>query len=226
MADRRRYVIGAYKIPYEARDVAHEVLPHANYADAMHSNDDPSVPVGAKVTYTAELTEEEAARFRAASNVRYVVEDGVGHLEAAPAIDTADLGGVESFTRRNDCPNPGLVNGSAGCFGGTRTATNAPDPDGVQRGYVYRVNNGNSAVLPEVDAVSGETRNHSLYARANGGSATVGVQIQYYDGGSFVGATPSPTDHSVPSGQWVRVDQTDVIGTGANRARTLVNISG
>jgi hypothetical protein len=79
MADeqRRRYNIGARKIPREQRDVSGPVLARtaAHYRDVLHSNDDPEVPEGAHTAFAAELTEAEAEAFRDASNCRYVEED-------------------------------------------------------------------------------------------------------------------------------------------------------
>jgi hypothetical protein len=79
MADeqRRRYNIGARKIPRHQRDVSGPVLARreAHYRDVMRSNDDPTVPDGADVAFAAELTEAEAEAFRNASNCRYVEED-------------------------------------------------------------------------------------------------------------------------------------------------------
>lgn len=75
---RRPYNVGARKIRSEDRDVAHAILTPADdrgFYDIIGADDDPSVPLGADVTYRVELTDEEAAQFRAASNCRYVELD-------------------------------------------------------------------------------------------------------------------------------------------------------
>lgn len=130
------------------------------------------------------------------------------------------------ISRRNDCPNPALTNGSAGCFSGTRVATDVPSPDGVVRGHAYRVATGTAAVLPEVTASAGQRRNHAVYARANDGTGTARIQVQSYAGGTFLGSTQSPTAHALPAGEWVRIDQDQVTATGTTRARTLVAVAG
>lgn len=89
---RRAYNVGCYKIPYAERDVAHAVLTPAddrgfyNIIGADTPDDDDRFPVGAKVTYRVELTEEEAARFRGASNCRYVELDVEAHQAASSAV--------------------------------------------------------------------------------------------------------------------------------------------
>ncbi|MBC8091363.1 MAG: S8 family serine peptidase [Pseudonocardia sp.] len=79
---RRRYVIGARKIPKRLRDVAGAILgnPRARYRNILRSNDDDAVRDGEDTAYVAYLTDAEAAQFRAASNARYVQLDG----EATP----------------------------------------------------------------------------------------------------------------------------------------------
>ncbi len=77
--DRVRYVVGARKIAPENRDVARAVMTaennYAGFADVIGADDDPTVPEGAPVAYAVELTEDEAERFRAASNCRYLEVD-------------------------------------------------------------------------------------------------------------------------------------------------------
>jgi hypothetical protein len=77
---RKRYNVGAWKIAYEDRDVAHAVITPEDdrgYQDVLGADtadDDERFPVGAKTAYTVELTDAEAEQFRAASNARYVEE--------------------------------------------------------------------------------------------------------------------------------------------------------
>ena len=81
MSTRKRYIVGVVKLPYEQRDLAHEIITEEDqraFLDiigADTSDDDETFPVGSNCTYKVELTEEEAERFRNASNCRYVVED-------------------------------------------------------------------------------------------------------------------------------------------------------
>ena len=83
--NRRPYNVGAWKIPYAERDVAHAVLTPADtrgFFDIIGADtpdDHETFPIGAHVTYRVELTAAEAARFRAASNARYVELDTEGH---------------------------------------------------------------------------------------------------------------------------------------------------
>lgn len=76
-------MVGAVKIPYEQRDVAHaHITPDDDrgFFDMIGADThdtDPEFPVGANTTYRVDLTDEEADRFRAASNARYVELDGV-----------------------------------------------------------------------------------------------------------------------------------------------------
>lgn len=82
-AGRRPYIVGAVKVPYAARDVAHAVMTPGDdraFLDIIGADtpDDHDVhPVGTDVTYKAELTDEEARRFADASNCRYVVADTI-----------------------------------------------------------------------------------------------------------------------------------------------------
>lgn len=75
----RTWIVGATKIPWEQRDIAHAVdggMDSRAFFDVIAADDDPAVPMGASVTYRVELTDAEAATFRAASNCRYVELDG------------------------------------------------------------------------------------------------------------------------------------------------------
>jgi hypothetical protein len=91
---RRRFIVGAVKIPHARRDVAHAVITpddDRGFLDLIGANtpDDHDVfPVGAHTTYAVELTEEEAERFRRASNCRYCEPDSVAY-ENAVAIPSA-----------------------------------------------------------------------------------------------------------------------------------------
>lgn len=82
--ERRRYVVGAVKIDPELRDLAHEIITPEDdrrFYNVIGAEDDPdaghTVPIGDNVTYAVELTDEEADRFRAASNARYVEPDPI-----------------------------------------------------------------------------------------------------------------------------------------------------
>lgn len=83
---RRRYNVGATKIPARRRTIAHAVLPtdddwaQRGYRDIIGSDSDHSggraqFPYGAEVSYTVELTDAEAQQFAQASNLRYLEED-------------------------------------------------------------------------------------------------------------------------------------------------------
>jgi hypothetical protein len=83
---RRRYVVGARKIPNWQRTIAHDVLPddeawaERGYRDVIGSDSDHAdgmakFPYGAEVSYSVELTDDEAERFATASNLRYLEED-------------------------------------------------------------------------------------------------------------------------------------------------------
>lgn len=77
---RKRYNVGAWKIPYYQRDVAHSTITpddDRGYVDVMGSaapDNDEKWPVGSRVAYSVELTDAEAEQFAAASNARYVEE--------------------------------------------------------------------------------------------------------------------------------------------------------
>src|SRR3982751_3647258 len=88
---RRPYVVGAVKIPYADRDIAHQVITAADDRDFFNvigADDDPKVghtlPTGRNVTYRVELTDDEADLFRSASNCRYVELDTVEQVHAGP----------------------------------------------------------------------------------------------------------------------------------------------
>lgn len=75
---RRVYNVGAVKIAYADRDVAHAAITpddDRGFADVLGADtadDDERFPIGSPVTYAVELTDAEAAAFAAASNARYV----------------------------------------------------------------------------------------------------------------------------------------------------------
>jgi hypothetical protein len=83
---RRRFNVGAVKIPNWQRTIAHDVLPddeawaERGYRDVIGSDSDHAdgmakFPYGAEVSYSVELTDAEAERFATASNLRYLEED-------------------------------------------------------------------------------------------------------------------------------------------------------
>jgi len=77
MTELQRWNVGARKIPYVDRDVAHAVITPDDprgYRDLIRSDDD-TVPDGTDTTYSVLLTEEEAERFAQASNARFVEAD-------------------------------------------------------------------------------------------------------------------------------------------------------
>lgn len=81
--ERKRYNVGVVKLPYAERDVAHSVITEDDpreFFDVIGADtpdDDEVFPVGSDCTYSVELTEQEAEAFAAASNCRYIEEDGV-----------------------------------------------------------------------------------------------------------------------------------------------------
>ena len=87
--DKRRVVVGALKIRPEERDTSGPVLarPEAGYRDVIGSNDDSEVPLGAPVSFEANLTDAEVDAFLDAHNCRYVEDvvyattDAVGPVE-------------------------------------------------------------------------------------------------------------------------------------------------
>lgn len=81
---RRWFNVGVVKIAHADRDVAREVLGDRPDSDVFQDivgadtpDDDERFPVGSNTTYRVALTDEEAERFREASNARYVHEDVV-----------------------------------------------------------------------------------------------------------------------------------------------------
>jgi hypothetical protein len=86
--DRLWYVVGAYKIAPEERDVAQAFMTpendYRNFFDIIDADDDPNVPLGAEVAYRVDLTPDEADEFADASNCRYVEVD----LENRSAVVT------------------------------------------------------------------------------------------------------------------------------------------
>lgn len=111
---RRRYIVGAVKLPYERRDIAHAVITEHDargFKDVIGADtpdDHDRFPVGANTTYAVELTVAEAAWFRAASNCRYVEPDGEARdgAVAIPAAATmqfmrAAFTGVDSWHGRD-----------------------------------------------------------------------------------------------------------------------------
>jgi hypothetical protein len=94
---RTRYVVAARKIPYEQRDVAHAVITAEDprgFRDVIDADDDPAVPVGAPVAYVVHLTDEEAERFRQASNCRYIIPDQQATLDGP--VEVLPAGEVET----------------------------------------------------------------------------------------------------------------------------------
>lgn len=97
MADhtrRRRYNVGARKIDPGDRDIAHSAITpddDRRFRDVIDADDDPTVPLGAPVVYSVELSDTEAERFRRASNARYVEADEadtVDEVEVIAAVGT------------------------------------------------------------------------------------------------------------------------------------------
>lgn len=86
-APRRRWVVGATKLPPHQRTIAHDVIGTTDedwaaygYRDVIGSDSDhpeglAKFGYGAEVSYTLELTDDEAAQFATASNLRYLEED-------------------------------------------------------------------------------------------------------------------------------------------------------
>jgi hypothetical protein len=84
MSERRDYIVRAVKIPYAARNVAHQVITaddDRGFFNIIGAEDEPDaesvLPVGADVSYRVSLTDEEAEQFRAASNCRDIQLDTV-----------------------------------------------------------------------------------------------------------------------------------------------------
>ena len=91
-APRRKYNVGVTKIPPHRRTIAREVLPttaaweRRGYVDVIGSDADDAAglarhPYGSDAAYSVELTDAEADRFAAASNLRYL-EEAEEHLPA------------------------------------------------------------------------------------------------------------------------------------------------
>lgn len=83
--NRRKYNVGVAKVPAYQRTIAHSVLPDdeawadRGYLDVIGSDSDTAQglakhPYGSDVVYSVELTDDEAERFAAASNLRYLEE--------------------------------------------------------------------------------------------------------------------------------------------------------
>lgn len=83
--NRRKYNVGASKLPAYQRTIAHAVLPDdeawadRGYLDVIGSDSDTAAglakhPYGSNVVYSVELTDDEAEQFAAASNLRYIEE--------------------------------------------------------------------------------------------------------------------------------------------------------
>lgn len=84
MTERHRYNVGAYKIPFQQRDIAHAAITPDDprgFLDVIGADDDPGVPDGTPVTYSLDLTDEEAKAFRRATNCRYVERDGAATVD-------------------------------------------------------------------------------------------------------------------------------------------------
>lgn len=101
---RRRWVVGAVKLPAWQRTIAHDVLPddeawaERGYRDVIGSDSDHAdgmakFPYGAEVSYSVELTDEEAERFATASNLRYLeeVQPMYAHRHVARPTGTAPV---------------------------------------------------------------------------------------------------------------------------------------
>lgn len=101
--ERRRYTIGAKKVPWRQRDLVHRVLEDPDddrrYRDILGSNSTQSssgnaqFPTGSHVAYSLELDDDEAAAFAAASNARYVEPD----VEYRPARAVGRPTGAVAF---------------------------------------------------------------------------------------------------------------------------------
>lgn len=106
-AQRRRYNVGAIKLPHAQRDVAHGIVgatdeewAERRFLDiigAVGEDDDEQFPVGSNVTYHVELTDDEAEQFRAASNCRYVELDTYTTPRTAPAPGGAVIPAVRTL---------------------------------------------------------------------------------------------------------------------------------
>lgn len=114
--ERRRYIVGATKIPFADRDVAHSVIgprDDRGFLDMIGADtpdEHPVFPVGSHTTYAVDLTDEEAERFAAASNCRYIEPDATlydaGGVVSMPAASTmqfmrADFARADQFHGRD-----------------------------------------------------------------------------------------------------------------------------
>lgn len=123
---RRRYLVAINKIDAADRDVSGPVLRgrHAGYRDIMNSDDDPAVDIGAPVAFDAWLTDEEAAAFAAASNVRSIEQDWNVPQAFATLPSTASLAWMNASLAQQ-----GSLNGAgvkvAVLDGGTTAAVRA-----------------------------------------------------------------------------------------------------
>ena len=107
-SELRRWNVGAVKIPSRHRDVAHAVLTAVDdrgFRDVIDADDDPTVPIGAKVAYSVELTEAEAQAFREASNCRYVEPDGRHRMAV---VDVEPVTGVAAVGEQSIPPDSTL----------------------------------------------------------------------------------------------------------------------
>jgi hypothetical protein len=137
--ERRSYNVGATKIPAAHRDIAHAVLGEdddrgfiniigaADVPENEPGGDGPhdhTLPIGADVCYRVDLTDEEADRFRAASNCRYVELDGQAHASAGVvgAPSTTTLAYMRATFVRAQAQWHGRDVTVAICDGGTTTA--------------------------------------------------------------------------------------------------------
>lgn len=89
---KKLYNIGHVKIPFEERDVAHRHLEDDDFLDSFAED----AEVGEEGRYAAWLTEEGAADYAAASNIRYIQEAQEIHKADAQAdIEAMQRNGVE-----------------------------------------------------------------------------------------------------------------------------------
>lgn len=138
-AELKRCIVTARKIPYEARDVAHEGDVMETYRDVHYAE---SAEDGAQVSYSVDLDLDGIERFERASNFLDIVvipDHGLGASDNEPVpdeVEQPDAGGVrEKFWRR-----PGIVlnQGSEGActgFAATNFLNVAPLPG--KRGDPY-----------------------------------------------------------------------------------------
>jgi hypothetical protein len=95
--ERRKYNVGAIKLPWRERDIAHAVITPEDmhgYRDIMGADTPdahPTFPVGANTAYTVELTDHEADLYAAASNLRYLEEAELHEPQRAVGRPTGTL---------------------------------------------------------------------------------------------------------------------------------------